>query len=243
MFQTFLLNFWIRKYTSAVEELCEYSDLVTRVPQLLKAYESPYLGYIHRTVMINKFVVSIFNLFDGKPEEHRVLQIVNEMNNIRIKMKFMYIVSCSWMLLVEMCDSEMYLQIAYSMHLNQLIFFNKPTKCTYSIHSNTLFNHSNMFRHFCAIFREFVHQLDVRNPWRWYSSAETCWVIKDYTIAYVYVHLFGLIKENKSCLRSFVCLPQERHVIVISDAVFLLCGHWLAASFGTDLCFCTRKSD
>lgn len=45
--------------------------------------------------MINKFVVSIFNLFDGKPEEHRVLQIVNEMNNIRIKMKFMYIVSCS----------------------------------------------------------------------------------------------------------------------------------------------------
>jgi len=35
-----------------------------------------------------------------------------------------------------------------------LFAFPKETQCTYNVHSSIVFYHSDMFRHYCAIFRE-----------------------------------------------------------------------------------------
>ena len=42
--------------------------------------------------------------------------------------------------------------------LINLFSFTKPTKCTYNIHNTVVFYHSNMFRQYCAVFWEILHQ-------------------------------------------------------------------------------------
>ena len=38
-------------------------------------------------------------------------------------------------------------------------FFTKPIICTWKIHKSIVFCHSNTFRHYSAIFRDFLHQI------------------------------------------------------------------------------------
>jgi len=52
------------------------------------------------------------------------------------------------------CDSH------HNTHIITVSFpFTKPTKCPYDVHNSILFGHSDMFRHYCAILREFLHQV------------------------------------------------------------------------------------
>ena len=49
--------------------------------------------------------------------------------------------------------------ITGELHTSSLISFTKPIKCTNYRHNSIVFYHSNMFRHYCAIFTEFLHHV------------------------------------------------------------------------------------
>jgi hypothetical protein len=45
------------------------------------------------------------------------------------------------------------------LYFSNLISFTKPINCAHYIHNSIVFYHSNMFRHYCAIFMECLHHV------------------------------------------------------------------------------------
>lgn len=131
----------------------------------------PHVPEFVREIEFKKELLTIFTVeFFSHKKEYCVLSKYRSLIHLSLRQSQSYVQKCKFgaclthnLNLITMNRSLLtnvsILELLIACILINLYCFTKPTEYTYNIQNNIVFCHSHMFRHNCAIFKEFLHRV------------------------------------------------------------------------------------